>query len=85
MYIACRNGDLATLQSYQSRMPWNRALDSQGNTALHIATLHRHRHLVAYLLQDTTLAVIANDGGHLPCDTLDHSPYAPDIEECYRT
>jgi len=70
LYLACRNGDMDTVQRLVPRTKpkdLNR-LESNGSTCLHAASYHGHKDIVRYLLSHGASRRVVNHYGCTPLD-----------------
>jgi hypothetical protein len=66
LYDACCNNDSTTVRRDPIISAINTALDDQGNTALHIATLHGHADIIRLLLRYHASRTSLNNEGKTP-------------------
>ncbi|CAF1238715.1 unnamed protein product [Adineta ricciae] len=70
LYLACRNGDKATVERLLSRTPLRtlNCLEPNGSTCLHAASYHGHKEIVEMLLRHGASRRMINRYGCTPLD-----------------
>ncbi|UJR28649.1 hypothetical protein I4U23_009881 [Adineta vaga] len=84
LYDACSSNDYKTFRENLIFSEINTPLDDQGNTALHIATLHGHAEIVRLLLRYHSNRAVENNEGKLADQMIPNDEIKAIFQAAYR-